>query len=83
MRGTVTLSPDQLAQLVCAVLQSNGYQADVLSLYLEGKLVNYDSAVVACELPGALEVYPPPKAMSPADIDQMLYPKGRMAVKSG
>jgi hypothetical protein len=71
MRGTLELTPDQLAQLVCGAFQSNGIKADGLALHLQGALVGYDKAVVHIE-------YQPQNKRSTLDqneLDRMLNPQ--------
>lgn len=76
MRGTVELTPDMLAQLVCGVLESNGYKADGLALYAGDQLVGYERAVIHLEMPRGLEIYPPPKqeTISRDELNRMLNP---------
>lgn len=74
MNATVELTPDQLANLISAVFEANGYNASGLALYLNGELVGYDRAVVHCKLVDELNVYHDPQAMTRKQLDEMLYP---------
>lgn len=72
MNGTIELTPDQLAGLVSAVFEANGYQAYGLALHDEaGQLVGYAKAVVHYRADEALKVYPKP-TMSREDMERML-----------
>lgn len=47
MTGTLTLTPDELAELVAGVMAYNGYPPGVtLALYLGETLVGYDRVVI-------------------------------------
>lgn len=76
MKATIELTPDQLAQIVAAVFDTNGYKANGLALYLDGQLVGYDRVVVHYEMANGIEVYPPPKHVTREQLNQMIYPDG-------
>ncbi len=78
MTGTLRLTPDELAELVSAVLAYNGYQMSTLALHLEGQLVGYDQAVLVFQaMP--LKVRTQPEDQGPAAnlarLRGMLYPE--------
>ena len=74
MKGTLEITPDQLAQIVCGVLAENGYEAAGLALYMGDQLVGYDRAVLPLEIPKGVEIFPRPKSTTREDIDRMLNP---------
>jgi hypothetical protein len=76
VNGTIELSPDQLAQLVCAVMEANGMQAHGLALHLGDQLVGFDRAVIHYKVvEGGIEVYPKPQSnLSRQQLEQMLRP---------
>lgn len=78
MVGTLQLSPDQLAQLVEAVMGQNGLQMSTLALYDKaGNLVDYNQVVITYK-PQALRVRSVPEEDSPGrmnDIRSLLYPE--------
>lgn len=77
MKCSLELTPDMLAQIVCNVLEVNGYKADGLALYLDGQLVGYDRAVVPMTIPVGIEVFPPPRPqVTREQLNEMLYPNG-------
>lgn len=73
MNGTVVLTPDQLANLVCEVFKANGIKADGLALHLDGELVGYDRAVIHCNVVDSIEIFPSPQIRR-EDLTRMLYP---------
>ncbi len=46
MNTSITLTPNQLAQIVIDHLAANGISADTMALYLNGELVGYDTIVI-------------------------------------
>lgn len=82
MNGTVELSPEQLAQLVCNVFRVNGFDATGLALHLKEQLVGYDRAVVHYNATNKVNVYPPP-TIPREELDRMLYPNERLPTFAG
>jgi hypothetical protein len=74
MRGTLEITPDQLAQLVCGVLAENGYEAAGLALYAGDQLVGYDRVVFPLEVKSGIEIFPRPKPQTRDDLDRILHP---------
>lgn len=46
MKSVYSLTPDELAELVAAVFQSNGHSVTNLAIRKNGELVDWDSATV-------------------------------------
>ena len=46
MKTLITLTPDELAQLVAGVAEYNGYAATGLAIYKGDQLVDYDRVVI-------------------------------------
>jgi hypothetical protein len=63
MNGTIVLTPDQLAALVCEVFKANGLDAHGLALHLDGQLVGYDRAVVHYNAAQNIKVFPAPAVL--------------------
>lgn len=76
MKGTIELTPDQLANLVAAVFEANGLKAYGLALHLKDQLVGYDRVVVHYEALDSIKVFPPPQ-VTPEKLNSMLYPHER------
>ena len=74
MKGTIELTPDQLANLVCSVLEMNGFKADGLSFHdQDGQLVGFTRAVVHCNVVDGLKVYAKPDG-GDDPLNRILYP---------
>ena len=75
MKGSLEMTPDMLAQLVCGVLEANGYKADGLALYLGDQLVGYDRVVVPVAIEQGIEIFPRPQPQANRmDLERMLNP---------
>jgi hypothetical protein len=77
MKGTIELTPDMLAQMVCSVLAVNGYEADLLTLYLGDEVVNYDRVVARLSIDKPIEIFPKPEDEGQSvreELDRMLNP---------
>lgn len=77
MRGVLTLTPDELASLVSAVMEYNNYQAEGLALYSKDVLIGYDRVEILFSLK-PLKVRTQPEEQSPtaavARLRSILYP---------
>jgi hypothetical protein len=71
MTGTIELTPDQLADLVCRVMRANGIDATMVAVQHQGQLVGYDKVVVYHELTAPLHVYEKPNQ---EDLARTIYP---------
>ena len=76
MLGTVTMTPDQLANLVAAVFEMNGKRVHGLALHdSEGKLVDYAAAVIHYEVEDEIKVYPKPRTdEAKKELDRIMQP---------
>lgn len=77
MIGTIQLTPDQLAQVLEAVMGQNGMKMSALALYdSEGNLVGYDRAVITFDA-GTLKVRSTPEdaTSDPSGLRSILYPE--------
>lgn len=79
MQGTIEFTPDMLAQMVCGVLETNGYNANMLTLYFGNEIVNYDRVVAHLSIDKPIEIYPKPapedeRQSVRAELDRMLNP---------
>lgn len=76
MKGTLELTPDMLAQLVCGVLETNGYKADGLAIFNGDQLIGYDRAVIHLSFTQGVEIFPRPKsaAQSREELDRTINP---------
>ena len=62
MQTTITMTPDQLAQVLAGVFEANGYEnVQGVAITLAGQVVGYDAVTVYCAMPEGIEVFPRPQ----------------------
>ncbi len=72
MKGSVLLTPDELAQVVSWALGQAGVEnINGLAIYQGGAMVGFDAAVVEYEMPEGLDLT---KVRRRDDLRSLLYP---------